>query len=207
MTWFRIDDQLADHPKVMALEDRLAALGLWTMCGTYASKHLTDGFVPHPVAVMYGGPKWSKLIPDLVRVGLFESVPNGYLLHDYLDYNPSREKISTERAKKKAAGQAGGQASAQARASADAGRGGSESDQPPSRPVPSPVPDDVFQYIDPAALYREKVGRRPGKKELNWLEDLHARYSRSELVRAMQAVESGKDYLLRVDAFIEGRAA
>lgn len=208
MTWFRIDDQLADHPKVMALgDDRLSALGLWTMCGTYCSKHLTDGFVPRAVAQMYAGNKAGRLIPALVRVGLLETVTDGYRLHDYLDYNPSRQKVSTERARKQAAGKAGGQASAQARAQADASPEVAEPAQPPSRPVPGPVPGDVFQYIDPAALYFDKVGRRPGRKERDWLEDLHARYSRTELVRAMQTVESGKDYLKRVDAYIEGRVS
>ena len=47
MSWFRCDDGLADHPKVMALDDRaLPAMGLWLFCGVYCSKHLTDGFVP-----------------------------------------------------------------------------------------------------------------------------------------------------------------
>jgi hypothetical protein len=208
MTWFKCDDQLADHPKVMALGDaRLPAVGLWTICGTYCAKHLTDGFVPDSVARMYGGPKATRIIGALTRVGLFEPVPGGYRMHDYHDYNPTREKVSNERAKKRAAGQAGGQASAQARAQASADPAGSEPAEPRPVPSPSPVPVDVSMYIEPADLYFEKVGRKPGIKEKNWLEDLHVRFSRTELVRGMQAVPKGRDYLKRLDAFMEGRAA
>lgn len=206
MTWFKCDDQLADHPKVMALgDDRLPAVGLWTICGTYCAKHLTDGFVSEPVARMYGGPKAARIIAALTRVGLFEVVPGGYRMHDYHDYNPSRENVSTYRAKKRAAGQAGGQASAQARAQASATPAGWEPAVPPSRTRPVPV--DVSTYIEPADLYFEKVGRRPGQKERDWLEDLHVRFSRTELIRGMQATPKGRDYLKRLDAFMEGRAA
>ena len=62
-------------------------------------------------------------------------------------------------------------------------------------------------YVDPAALYFEKVGRRPGKKERDWLEDLHVRYSRTELVAAMRATPKGSDFLKRLDAYIEGHGA
>ena len=208
VTWFKVDDQLADHPKVMGLgDDRLSALGLWTICGTYSAKHLTDGFVPQSAVQLYGGPRWQRIVDALVRVGLLEAVSGGYRMHDFLDYNPSRQKVNDDRSKKRAAGQAGGQASAQARAQASAAPDGSEVDQPPSRTRPVPVPEYVQTYIDPLALYSEKVGRRPGVKERAWIEDLQARFSTTEVVRGMQAVEKGSGFLARLDAYMEGRAA
>lgn len=205
MTWIKVDDSFGDHPKVMALgRDRLAGIGTWVACACYCARHLTDGFVPSAAADAIGNP---RALRRLVDVGLLDEVPGGYQLHDWLNYNPPRDKVLAER---KAARERMNNRRGLPEVQPNNGR---TDDEPSAKfadpvPVPSrPVPEDVFQYIDPAALYREKTGRRPGKKERDWLEDLHARYSRSELVRAMQAVESGKDYLLRVDAFIEGRAA
>lgn len=204
MTWVKVDDSFADHPKVMSLgRDRIAGVGLWTASACYCARHLTDGFVPSAVADGFGLPRvWGRL----VEVGLVDRVSGGYQLHDWLEYNPPRSKVLKDRQDAK-----------------DRMQRHRSPEVPPNDPrttaevpakfgdpvpVPSrPVPEDVFQYIDPATLYLEKVGRRPGKKERDWLEDLHVRYSRTELVRAMQAVEKGTDYLKRVDAFIEGRAA
>lgn len=205
MTWVKMDDAFADHPKVMALErDRMAGLGVWTAAACYCARFLTDGFVPTAVAQGFGH---GRIIGKLVEVGLFDKVSGGYQLHDWLEYNPPRTKVLADRKAAKDRMNKG-------RSSPEVQANGARTDDAvPAKfgdpvPVPSrPVPEDVFQYIDPAALYFEKVGRRPGKKERDWLEDLHVRYSRSELVRAMQAVEPGSDYLRRVDDFIEGRAA
>ena len=203
MTWVKMDDAFADHPKVMALgRDRMAGLGVWTAAACYCARFLTDGFVPTAVAQGFGH---GRIIGRLVEVGLIDKVSGGYQLHDWLDYNPPRSKVLADR-------KAAKDRMNKNRSSDDVQANGARTkDAVPAQfggPVPSrPVPEDVFQYIDPAALYFEKVGRRPGKKERDWLEDLHGRYSRSELVRAMQAVEPGSDYLRRVDAFIEGRAA
>ena len=65
----------------------------------------------------------------LVEAGLWEEVPGGYRVHDYLDYQPSKDEVITEREKKREAGRKGGLASAQARrarAEAKGEAGGSE---------------------------------------------------------------------------------
>jgi len=201
MTWFRCDDRLGDHPKVMHLDDKLLpAMGLWLMCGVYCSKHLTDGFIPRKVVRFYDGDRLAKL---LEKAGLFEPVDGGWQMHDYLHWNPSKEQVADTRAKRRAAGQAGGQASASARAQAD------------SNPVPVPVshtrtevrlevPSVREEWVEPADLYKDRARRRSlSQKEREWLEDLHVRFSRTELVRALQVVEPGPDYLKRVDAYLE----
>ena len=143
-------------------------------------------------------------------------VDGGWVLHDYLDWNPSREKVLAERAKKQAAGKAGGQASAQARAEAPATPFGSESAQPRTRTRPTPVPE-VLQnvlgnggepWVEPADLYAQRAHRKSlSQKERDWIEDLHVRFSRGELVAALRTVEPGPDYLKRVDAHLEREAA
>jgi hypothetical protein len=205
MTWVRLDDAFADHPKVMALgRDRIAGLGVWVAVACYSARYLTDGFVPDAVA---RGFAQRKTLGRLVEVGLMDEVPGGYRLHDWLDYNPPREKVMADR---RAAKDRMNKHRSSEPVHANNGRTTGEVREKFGDPVPvpsRPVPGDVYQYLDPAALYLEKVGRRPGQKERDWLEDLHVRYSRSELVRAMQAVEGGTNYLRRVDDFIEGRAA
>jgi hypothetical protein len=148
MTWARIDDQFRHHPKVVQAGPLGIALHV---CGlSYTAEYLTDGFIPGGAVntlcdfagVWHRGyPPGSQddytwtvreVVKDLVAAGMWDEVEGGYQIHDYLDYNPSREKTLAERAKKQAAGRAGGKASASTRAQASA--------QAESKPVPVPQP-------------------------------------------------------------------
>lgn len=92
MSWFKIDDGFHCHPKV--LEAGNEAIGFWTRCGSYCAQHLTEGRVPRTIALMYGD---MHLVDTLVKVGLMTPVEDGWLIHDYHDYNPTKEKVVTER--------------------------------------------------------------------------------------------------------------
>lgn len=92
MTWFHIDDRMPDHPKTIAAGN--AAIGLWTRCGGYASKHSTDGFIPREIAANFGSVSQAK---RLVDVGLWITVPGGYQMKDFLDYNPSSDQVKAKR--------------------------------------------------------------------------------------------------------------
>jgi hypothetical protein len=92
MPWFRIDDTFADHPKVTDAGN--AAAGLWVRCGTYSSRFLLDGLVPEQIARRYGG---RREIDRLVASRLWLPVDDGYLMPDFLDYNPSAEQVKLER--------------------------------------------------------------------------------------------------------------
>lgn len=96
MSWFRIDDQFYDHPKVKAIprRDRGPAVGLWTLAGTWASKHPTDGHVPAAVVADLGTP---RLADVLVKCGLWEYAEDGYQFHDWLDHQPSAAQIAARR--------------------------------------------------------------------------------------------------------------
>ena len=92
MPWFRLEDSFDSHPKVMAAGNE--PVGLFVRCGTYAARHLTDGFVPKSVVLLYGSP---ALAETLVRVKLWHRARGGWTIHDYLDYNPSREAVENDR--------------------------------------------------------------------------------------------------------------
>lgn len=204
MSWVKVDDQMPRHPKLLSLgRDRLVCQGVWLDGMCYASGYLTDGFIPC-AALERGTEKYAN---KLVSVGLWERVEGGYRIHDYHEYQPTRIDALELRRKRAEAGRRGGLANAKPDASKlEANSLGRAQANP--NPVPSsPVPEYVQTYISPLDVYFEKAGRRAGAKERAWIEDLQARFSTTEVVRGMQAVEKGSGFLGRLDAFMEGRAA
>ena len=101
MTWVRIDDGFATHPKVVEAGPMAMALDIAAMC--YCATHLTDGFIPITAVKTLGnfphGQGLEKIVTSLISTGLWEVTPekNGYLVHDYLEYNPSKLQIKNER--------------------------------------------------------------------------------------------------------------
>lgn len=92
MPWFRLEDSFHSHPKVIAAGNE--AIGLYVRCGAYAAQHLTDGFIPEAVMLLYGS---AELAETLVRTKLVRRTRGGWLMPDYLDYNPSAERVKQER--------------------------------------------------------------------------------------------------------------
>lgn len=93
MPWFRVDDNFYDHPKVDELS--LDAVGLWTLCGTYSAKQLTDGFIPARRALKMGGTERS--VRELIDAGLWLTVEGGFQFHDWDTYQPTRDKVERDR--------------------------------------------------------------------------------------------------------------
>ena len=69
-------------------------MGLYVRCGTYAAQHLTDGYIRKDIALSIGSP---ALADTLVKAKLWHRTRGGWTIHDYLDYNPSREAVEKER--------------------------------------------------------------------------------------------------------------
>lgn len=89
MPYLNLDDNYPEHPKVDALSD--AAFRLHTSAMCYAAKHLTDGVIPgRKVARLMPGYK-ASIATELVKAGLWHRVDDGYQIHDYLQWNKSRE--------------------------------------------------------------------------------------------------------------------
>ena len=93
MPWVRLDDQFPDHPKVVAAGADAAWLYVMALC--YCNRMLTDGFVPADQVPRMAPVKFAK---RLVEVGLWTSAPGGYTVHDYHDFQPTREEVLAERA-------------------------------------------------------------------------------------------------------------
>lgn len=152
MPWFRLEDSFHSHPKVIRAGNE--AVGLYVRCGTYAAEHLTDGFIPEHVALLYGTHALAK---TLVDAGLWRRTRGGWLMPDYLDYNPSKEAVDNDR-KSKAERQKRWRESQRRRvtnASVDASRN-APVDAPPPRPAPKeagrarPSPADAAGRANPS---------------------------------------------------------
>lgn len=93
MAWARIDESAATHPKVLALSDR--AFRVWVNGLCYCQTHLTDGSIPRAALRVVSGTQ--RTADELVKAGLWIVHPDGYRVHDYLDWNDSRETIEYKR--------------------------------------------------------------------------------------------------------------
>lgn len=103
MTWVKLDDSLPDHPKFVGLPD--SAKWLWIVGLCYAGRYLTDGFVPDS-ALKTGEKRLAKRL-ETARLWVRDPDDNGWLIHSYLDYQPSRAVIEEDRRRRSEAGKKG----------------------------------------------------------------------------------------------------
>jgi len=113
MAWFRLDASFPEHPKVMGLG--LRAEGLFVRGLAYASRVATDGHIPIQFIRSMPDPDVEAVAAALVGAGLWEAAPGGFLIHDYLDYQPSREEVKQRDDYFRDIGQKGGKRSGEVR--------------------------------------------------------------------------------------------
>lgn len=110
MTWFKVDDHLHSHPKTWAAS--LAAMGLWSVAGSWSSDQLTDGFIPEHVAMALSRGQ-IELADELVLAGFWERTERGYQFHEWdIDAdgtvrNPTRREAIAGRRKMSSGGELG----------------------------------------------------------------------------------------------------
>jgi hypothetical protein len=96
--WVKLDDGFADHPKVVGRSD--AALASWLKALCYCGRYRTDGHVPEAMTRRIAKP---RVRLELVSAGLWDEAPlGGVLVHDYLQWNPSRAEIERKAEQNKA---------------------------------------------------------------------------------------------------------
>lgn len=100
MSWVKLDDQMGDHRKVRrALSDSRPALALHFLAILHCARYLTDGFVDQRfVDDTLPKRERNSAVSALIANGLWKTEREGFRVHDYLDYNPTREKVQALRA-------------------------------------------------------------------------------------------------------------
>lgn len=124
MSWAKLDDQMPDDDKITGLSD--AAFRAYVTAICFSARMLTDGVVPVRKLNEFAGRRARAVVAELTPLLLHEpgdhcdskhcshlgSLTKGnYLIHNYLKYNPTREKELKRRADvnetKRRAGRAG----------------------------------------------------------------------------------------------------
>jgi hypothetical protein len=96
MPFIQLDDQITEHPKI--LQAGAVAAWVWTSAIAYCQRQLTDGFVPAAAVPRLAQEATPKVLARLVSLHLLDRVDGGFLVHDYLDHNPSRVTVLRRRA-------------------------------------------------------------------------------------------------------------
>jgi len=118
VAWIKLDDHFSDHPKILTqghFAPFITTIQVRAFC--YAGRYLTDGFIPKAVTASFTRDfeEWSITVLDQVikpasehdwptimcASGLWKQTESGYMIHDYLQYNPSKAEVLEERAKAK----------------------------------------------------------------------------------------------------------
>jgi hypothetical protein len=151
MGWVRLDDNFADHPKVIALSDTGFRLYIEALC--YSNRQLTDGFIPMAV--------YTKLSKQdeadyLIEAGLWEEVHGnvispdlltGYQIRSYTEYQPTREKVEEKRE----------QAKERLRKYRESQKGNADETQMKRHPQPNPTQPNPTQIDIKDNYYLETI--------------------------------------------------
>lgn len=90
MAWFKVDGSLWGNPKTIQVS--LAALGLWTLAGSWAARYKTLGAIPSFMLDHFAATE--ALAAELVNAGLWHETDDGYRFHQWRshqdgDYRPN----------------------------------------------------------------------------------------------------------------------
>src|SRR5690606_10602525 len=107
MAWVRIDDHFTEHPKLVQAGPLGVAMQIAALC--YANRHLTDGELPANIVARFmptvcydheTGEEitWRDVADRLVEIGIWHKTESGYVIHDYLEYQPSKADVEAGRA-------------------------------------------------------------------------------------------------------------
>lgn len=97
MAWVKLDDQFPDHPKVDGLSDGAFRLHVSGLC--HAGRYLTDGLIPKDRPSRLMAAYRPKYLKELTEAGLWIPVPDGYMIHDFTEWNKPRSWWEEKRAK------------------------------------------------------------------------------------------------------------
>jgi len=99
--WARFEDDYLGNQKLATLTTAAIALDMAAI--VYSARELRDGQLTvtdvQAIATLIHIRRWQPVAAELVRVNRW-AAPDGacYAIHDYLEYQPSRQQVLTERA-------------------------------------------------------------------------------------------------------------
>jgi hypothetical protein len=102
MSWAKLYGSYESHPKFeLTSLVAAAAVALHAKAIAHSAQHLTDGevrnsWVDRQLALLR--PKQRREVIDhAIGARLFDRIDGGYLVHDYLEHNRSREQVEQDR--------------------------------------------------------------------------------------------------------------
>jgi hypothetical protein len=142
--WARFEDDYLGNTKLATLSTAAIALDMAAII--YSARELRDGVLSEPdvqaVAALIHLKRWPPTAAELVRVNRWAKADGGgFTIHDYLEYQPSRQQVLEERA-----------AAAQRMRRVRGKSGGSSPERSPelrekfNDPVPGPGPGPERSY-------------------------------------------------------------
>lgn len=170
MPWVKLDDRFPDHPKIA----QAGPLAGWLyICGlAYANRMSTDGHLPAGIIRRLADlDNAAELADRLVSAGLWERADGGYTIHDYHDYQPTREHVEHVSRARADAGQRGGKQKA-----SNLLARGQLATLAKSYPVPVPLLTDTSDEVSVQPAPVENVENsipaipKPRQKEVGWIE-------------------------------------
>lgn len=204
MPWFKVDDALATHDKVLSAGN--PAMGLWVRAGAWSAQNLTDGHVPMRAVRLLGNMAQAR---SLVACGLWTEADDGFLFHEWHDYQPTREQVEAERAEARERMQRlrsrRGKGSPEVRPNKDRSSpevrspGSSQPGSSQPRPVPSRPLTVVTYPVSPESVAREldDDGLTRIRQALNGCPEAHARKTAAfVLAKAPADVRNPTAYVL-----------
>jgi len=110
MAWARIDDNFFNHPKVRKAGKDAIIFHVAALC--HSNAFTTDGFIANDMLELIAAQAFQRkangLADRLVECGLWDRIEGGYLIHDFLEYNYSKQQVSEIKSKRADAGRQGG---------------------------------------------------------------------------------------------------
>jgi len=100
MPWARFEDDYLGNKKLTTLSTAAIALDMASI--VYSARELRDGQLTvadvQTIAALIHIRRWAPVAAELVTVNRWTSTGDIYSIHDYLEYQPSRQQVLTERA-------------------------------------------------------------------------------------------------------------
>lgn|GEM_PF-3570319 len=162
--WFNVDDGFANSKPVLRIPRRYrcAAIGLWTLAGSWSAKELTDGFIPDEALEEFAST--TAMAGMLVKAGLWTKVEDGWQFEGWSKWQKTKEKVLAyrEREAEKKRGQRSSPKTAGSESVSPGDSLGTEPRVPegqdrespmcPGQPLPTPVPTPKPQEKDDVPL-------------------------------------------------------